>query len=275
MAPATTYGRLNLEMQAGQLPRPLSEQEFQGELLTRVQAAARRYRGAVMRYLLRPPLALTPKYAAFLMDLMLQADSTQEVLGRAAERSAPRSSESQGEPSGEVRLEYRSGETSLAQVYAAASGLTSGARLATLLRVYQREERARMQLAQSDLRRLGYQPESWASRHPSAGDTALRAYGTALSYEKPVAVLGMVLTLLGVAGENSASVKRLLVMGSVPREATRWLTQRAAQDPDRARELTGILAREVTDPALQAAVLEAVEVSGELLAMGAAARPAV
>lgn len=276
MAPAKTCGTLNLDMQTGHMPtRTLSEEEMVTELSARVDAAARRYRGAIMRYLLRPPLSLTLKYAAFMMDLAQQTDHMQEVLARAAERASERSKDSQkGEPSGEFRID-RSGEVSLEVVYAATVNLSPGARLATLLRVYQREERSRMQHALSDLRRLGYAQDSFAGRQLSAGDTALRAYGTALSYEKPVAMLGMLLAFLGVAAENSPMVLRLLTVGSVPKEATRWLSLRAAQDPERARELVGILAREVRDPAQQAAVLEAVEVSGELLAMGAAARPGI
>ena len=131
-----------------------------GAASARVDAAARRYRGAIMRYLLRPPLSLTLKYAAFMMDLAQQTDHMQEVLARAAERASERSKDSQkGEPSGEFRID-RSGEVSLEVVYAATVNLSPGARLATLLRVYQREERSRMQHALSDLRRLGYAQEA-------------------------------------------------------------------------------------------------------------------
>ena len=161
MAPAKTCGTLNLDMQTGHMPtRTLSEEEMVTELSARVDAAARRYRGAIMRYLLRPPLSLTLKYAAFMMDLAQQTDHMQEVLARAAERASERSKDSQkGEPSGEFRID-RSGEVSLEVVYAATVNLSPGARLATLLRVYQREERSRMQHALSDLRRLGYAQEA-------------------------------------------------------------------------------------------------------------------
>mgnify|MGYP006870804837 CR=1 FL=1 len=100
-------------------------EELREAVQSRVQAGARRYRGAVMRYLVRPPLSLKSKYAAFLMDLVRQSDHVQDVLGRSAER-------------------------------------IGAGPLETLLRGWQREERQRMQLALGDLRRLGYPQEDWA-----------------------------------------------------------------------------------------------------------------
>lgn len=203
---------------------------------SRVQAGARRYRGAVMRYLVRPPLSLKPKYAAFLVDLVRQSDHMQDVLARAADRMGPG---------------------------------TTGA----LLRTHQREERQRMQLALGDLRRLGYPQEDWPERGFSVGDTALRAYCTTISYERPAAMLGILLMFIGLAAEISSSIVRLLVVGAVPREAMRWLLLRESSDAGSFRDLCAQVAELVRDPADQGAVLEAVEVSGELLALGAASRP--
>src|SRR5579883_2144577 len=104
-------------MQTVQPNRVRTEAEMADVLAARVQAGARRYRGAVMRYLVRPPLSLRLKYAAFLIDLAHQNDHMQEVMGRAAERVS--------DP--EIR----------AALYA-----------------YLREEKNRMQLAVQDLRRL-------------------------------------------------------------------------------------------------------------------------
>jgi hypothetical protein len=209
-------------------------------LQSRVRAEARRYRTAVMRYLLRPPLSLRPKYAAFLIDLAQQSDHMQEVLARAADRVS--------EPA-----------------------------LSQSLRFHQKEERARMQLALSDVRRLGYPPENWATMLPdrqlSAGDTALRAYVTTLSFERPIAMLGVVLMVCGLAAEISPNIIRLLTVSSVPREAMKWLVVRESADPAAFDELRDLLARKVRDPAEQGALLQAVEVSGELLALGAASRP--
>ena len=211
-------------------------EELANAIQSRVQAGARRYRGAVMRYLVRPPLSLKSKYAAFLMHLVRQSDHMQDVLGRAADRLGP------------------------------------GA-LDRLLRSSQREERQRMQLALGDLRRLGYPQEDWPQRAFSAGDTALRAYCTNVSYECPVAMLGVLLMFIGLAAEISSSIVRLLLVGAVSREAMRWLALRESTDASSFRELCADVADLVRDPAQQAAVLEAVEVSGELLALGAAARP--
>jgi hypothetical protein len=77
---------------------------------------------ATVRYLLRPPLSLRAKYAAFLLDFAQQSDLISDVLGRAGERVA--------DPA-----------------------------VAELLRKHQREEKARVQLVLSDLRRLGYSDE--------------------------------------------------------------------------------------------------------------------
>ncbi len=236
LAPAKRWATLYLDMQTGQLTRPRPEPEMAEALRSRVRAEARRYRGAVMRYLLRTPLSLRPKYAAFLIDLAQQSDHMQEVLARASER-------------------------------------LRDAGLAQALRAHQREERARMQLALSDVRRLGYQPENWIERQPSAGDAALRAYVTTLSYERPVAMLGVVLMIYGLAAEISPTIVRLLTVGGMPREAMKWLGVRETSDPGGFNQLLDLLARTVKDAADQTALLEAVEVTGELLALGAASRP--
>ena len=128
-------------------------------LQSRVTAGARSYRMATVRYLMRPPLSLRPKYAAFLLDLAAQSDHVQEVLGRAAERA------------------------------------TEGD-IAALLRHHYKEERTRMQMVMADLRRLGY-ADQLPDREMTTGDAALRAYGTNLSYERPTAMLGMLLVFWG------------------------------------------------------------------------------
>lgn len=225
-------------MQTGQHASPLSAAEMAEAIKARVLEGARRYRRAVLRYLLRTPLGLRAKYVAFLLDLHHQSDVIQEVLGRAAERVA--------EP-----------------------------RLAELLRFYLKEERSRTQLVVSDLRRLGYDKDKWPGRPRSTGDTALRAYGTTLSFEQPRAVLGLLLVFLGVSGEISPTIVRLLTVGMVPREAMRWLLLREGSDPQCFTELRELVAQEIRDTAAQTAILDAVEVSGELLALGAASRPSL
>ena len=206
-------------------------------LQSRVTAGARRFRMATVRYLMRPPLSLRTNYAAFLLHLPYQSDHVQEVLGRAAE------------------------------------GATNED-IAALLRHHYKDERTRMQLVRADLRRLGYSDEL-PEREMTTGDAALRAYGTNLSYERPTAMLGMLLVFLGVAAEISPTVVRLLGVGSVPRESMRWLMVRQEEDPKAVKTLLDQVAQLVQDPAVQASVIEAAEVSGELLALGAAARPAL
>ncbi len=192
---------------------------------------------ATVRYLMRPPLSLRPKYAAFLLDLANQSDHVQEVLGRAAERATEEN-------------------------------------IAALLRHHYKEERTRMQMVMADLRRLGY-ADQLPDREMTTGDAALRAYGTNLSYERPTAMLGMLLVFLGVAAEISPTIVRLLGVGAVPRESMRWLLLRAEEDPKAVKVLLEQVAQLVQDPAAQASVIEAAEVSGELLALGASARPAL
>jgi hypothetical protein len=131
-----------------------------------------------------------------------------------------------------------------------------------------------MQLAMADLRRLGYS-EDLPERSTTSGDAALRAYSTTLSYERPTAMLGILLVILGVASEISPIVVRLLSVGSVPREAMGWLLLRQSADPEAVRELLSQVAELVVDPVDQNRLIEAAEVTGELLALGAAARPAL
>mgnify|MGYP000382007937 FL=1 len=131
-----------------------------------------------------------------------------------------------------------------------------------------------MQLVRADLRRLGYSDEL-PEREMTTGDAALRAYGTNLSYERPTAMLGMLLVFLGVAAEISPTVVRLLGVGSVPRESMRWLMVRQEEDPKAVKTLLEQVSQLVQDPVAQASVIEAAEVSGELLALGASARPAL
>ena len=69
------------------MSKPRTPMEMVEILQSRVTAGARSYRMATVRYLMRPPLSLRPKYAAFLLDLAYQSDHVQEVLGRAAERA--------------------------------------------------------------------------------------------------------------------------------------------------------------------------------------------
>jgi hypothetical protein len=87
-------------------------------------------------------------------------------------------------------------------------------------------------------------------------------------------MLGVMLALFGVAAEVSSTVVRLLSVGSVPREAMRWLLLRQSEDPQELRTLLEKTAELIRDPVEQSQLLEAVEVTGELLALGAAARPA-
>lgn len=222
-------------MHSAQEHRGRAPDEMAAALQARVEAGARRYRGAVMRYLLRPPLSLKPKYAAFLIDFSRQSDHMQDVLGRAAERV--------GDPG-----------------------------IAEVLRAHQKEERGRMQLVMGDLRRLGYPAESWPAREYSTGDAALRGYVSNLSFERPVAMLGILLMIIGLAAEIAPNIVRLLTVSGIPRESMRWMILREGADPAAFKDLCSVVAQHVQDPADQAAVLEAVEVSGELLAMGAAAR---
>lgn len=217
--------------------QPRSPVEMVEILQSRISAAARSYRVATVRYLMRPPLSLKPKYVAFLLDVAHQSDHMQSVLGRAADR-------------------------------------VGDEELANLLRHHHREERARSQLVMADLRRLGYM-DNLPERPMTSGDAALRAYSTNLSYESPRAMLGMMLVMLGVAAEISPIVVRLLGVGSVPREAMRWLLSREASDPQTMRDLLTRVGELVRDPNEQAGVIEAAEVTGELLALGAGARAAV
>jgi hypothetical protein len=210
--------------------------EMVESLQSRVNTAARAYRLATVRYLMRPPLSLRAKYVAFLLDLAHQSDHMQEVLSRAADRVTD-------EP------------------------------VAALLRQHHREERSRMQLVMGDLRRLGYADEL-PERSSTSGDAALRAYSTNLSYERPTAMLGILLVFLGVAAEISPIVVRLLSVGSVPREAMRWLLLRETADPESLLELLSKVSAVVREPADQSSVLEAADVTGELLALGAGARSA-
>jgi len=222
-------------MPTGTPYKPRSPMEMVETLQARVNTAARSYRLAIVRYLMRTPLSLRPKYVAFLLDLANQSDHMQTVLGRAAERM----------PDGAI---------------------------ANLLRTYLREERARMQLVLADLRRLGFSSEL-PDRSTTSGDAALRAYSTTLSYERPTAMLGILLVIMGVAAEISPIVVKLLSVGSVPREAMGWLLLRQSADPEAVRQLLAQVSELVVEPSDQHSVIEAAEVTGELLALGAAARP--
>lgn len=216
--------------------QPKTPMEMIEALNTRMTASARSYKIATVRYLLRPPLSLRAKYAAFLLDFAQQSDLFQQVLVRAAERST--------DPA-----------------------------VAELLRKHQREEKTRMQLVLSDLRRLGFS-DQLPERPTTAGDAALRVFCSNTSDEKPHAMLGVLLALYGIAQEVSSSVIKLLTVGSVPREAMRWLILRQTDDTQELKQLLNRTVELVTSPVEQAEVLEAVEVTGELLALGAAARPA-
>ncbi len=216
--------------------QPKTPMQMVEALNNRVTASARSYKMATVRYLMRPPLSLRAKYAAFLLDFAQQSDLIQDVLGRAGERVA--------DP-----------------------------RVAALLLAHQREEKARIQLVMSDLRRLGYSDEL-PERPVTSGDAALRAYCSNVSGERPYAMLGVMLALFGVAAEVSSTVVRLLSVGSVPREAMRWLLLRESEDPHELKKLLEQTAELIRDPTEQVQLLQAVEVTGELLALGAAARPA-
>lgn len=216
--------------------QPRSPMEMVETLQARIQAAARGYRVATVRYLMRPPLSLRPKYVAFLLDLAHQSEHMQSVLSRASER-------------------------------------VSDEQLASLLKHHQREERVRSQLVLSDLRRMGI-AEGLPERNATSGDAALRAYSSNLSHERPKAMLGMLLVFLGVASEISPIIVRLLSVGSVPREAMRWLLIRESTDGQAMRDLLSQVADLVRDPIEQNSVIEAAEVTGELLALGAGARSA-
>ncbi|MFO0623304.1 MAG: hypothetical protein U0745_18080 [Polyangia bacterium] len=216
--------------------QPKTPMQMVEALHTRVTASARSYKMATVRYLMRPPLSLRAKYAAFLLDFALQSDLIQDVLGRAGER-------------------------------------VSDPQIAALLLAHQREEKSRIQLVMSDLRRLGFS-DALPERAMTSGDAALRAYCTTVSGEHPSAMLGVMLALFGVAAEVSPTVVRLLSVGSVPKEAMRWLLLRQTEDPKVLKQLLEQTAALVRDPVEQAQLLQAVEVTGELLALGAAARPA-
>ncbi|MBL8636678.1 MAG: hypothetical protein JNM40_25870 [Myxococcales bacterium] len=216
--------------------QPKTPMQMVEALSSRVTASARSYKMATVRYLMRPPLSLRAKYAAFLLDFAQQSDLIQDVLGRAGER-------------------------------------VSDPQVASLLLLHQKEEKARIQLVLSDLRRLGYSDE-FPERPMTSGDAALRAYCTTVSGEHPSAMLGVMLALFGVAAEVSPTVVRLLSVGSVPKEAMRWLLLRQTEDPKVFQQLLTQTAELVSDPQEQAQLLQAVEVTGELLALGAAARPA-
>lgn len=223
-------------MSSGAHTKLKSPMEMVETLQSRVTSGARGYRIATVRYLMRPPLSLRPKYVAFLLDLGHQSHHIQEILGRASERSTNEA-------------------------------------ISNLLRQHYREERNRMQLVMSDLRRLGYSDEL-PERPMTSGDAALRAYCSNVSGERPFAMLGVMLALFGVAAEVSPTVVRLLSVGSVPREAMRWLLLRQSEDEQELKTLLTRTAELIRDPREQAQLLEAVEVTGELLALGAAARPA-
>jgi hypothetical protein len=237
MAPSAFRFTLYVDMTLGPKSSPRSPLELVEILQSRISTAARSYRLATVRYLMRPPLSLRPKYVAFLLDLAHQSDHMQEVLGRAADR-------------------------------------VGDGPIARLLRNHHREERNRMQLVMADLRRLGY-AEELPQRVTTSGDAALRAYSTTMSYERPTAMLGILLVFLGVAAEISPIVVRLLSVGSVPKEAMGWLLLRQSADPQAMRDLLSEVAELVTEPFEQSRVLESAEVTGELLALGAAARPAM
>jgi hypothetical protein len=224
-------------MSSGAHTKLKSPMEMVETLQSRVTSGARGYRIATVRYLMRPPLSLRPKYVAFLLDLGHQSHHIQEILGRASERSTNEA-------------------------------------ISNLLRHHYREERNRMQLVMSDLRRLGYS-DALPERQMTTGDAALRAYGTTLSYEKPTAMLGMLLVFLGVAAEISPTVVRLLGVGSVPRESMRWLLLRQEEDPIAVKTLLEQVAQLALSPQEQSEIIEAAEVSGELLALGASSRMAL
>lgn len=236
LAPSESWFTLEHEMNAGSIPKQRTRAEMEQALEARISSGARGYRVSVVRYLMRPPLSLRAKYVAFLLDLSQQGDHMQEVLERAIER-------------------------------------VTDENIASLLRHQQKEERAHMQLVRSDLRRLGYS-DPLPERPATAGDTALRAYSTTTSYESPTAMLGIVLMLIGVAGEISPAIVRLLGVGSVPREAMRWLKVREETDPQSVKDLIQQVSLYVSDPLQQQHVLQAAEVTGELLALGASARSA-
>ena len=62
--------------------QPKTPMQMVEALNTRVAASARSYKMATVRYLMRPPLSLRAKYAAFLLDFAQQSDLIQDVLGR-------------------------------------------------------------------------------------------------------------------------------------------------------------------------------------------------
>lgn len=207
-------------------------------LQERISSAARSYRNATVRYLMKPPLSLKPKYVAFLLDLAHQSDHIQQVLSRGADRIASDAEQTA---------------------------------LALILRAYCRDERGRMQLVLADLRKLGY-TDDLPERPMTSGDAAMRAYSNNISYERPAALLGILLVFLGVSAEISPIVIRLLGVGSVPKEAMRWLTLRESSDSQALHELLNTVSERIHDPQDQASLIEAVEVTGELLALGAGSR---
>jgi hypothetical protein len=88
-------------------------------------------------------------------------------------------------------------------------------------------------------------------------------------------MLGMLLVFLGVAAEISPTVVRLLGVGSVPRESMRWLLLRQEEDPIAVKTLLEQVAQLSLTPQEQSEIIEAAEVSGELLALGASSRMAL
>lgn len=234
---AQSCATLTLYMKSGE-QKPKTPEELAFALRSRVEAGARRYRGALMRYLLRPPLSLKAKYAAFLVDFAKQSDHMQELLGRAASR------------------------------------LTNKHQVELLLR-HQKEEHQRLQLVLADLRKLGYPQESWPDRAMATGDAALRGYGTSLSYDHPVAMLGVLLMFIGLASEISPSIIRLLTVSGMQQESMRWLLLRQGTDPKEVTDLIELLSNDITDPEDQHTLLEAVEVTSELLSLGASSRPSL
>ena len=134
--------------------QPRSPMEMVETLQARIQAAARGYRVATVRYLMRPRCPC----------------------GRS---TSPSCSTWPTSPS--TCRRFSVGPRSVADE-----------QLANLLKHHHREERARSQLVLSDLRRLGV-AEGLPERTATSGDAALRAYGSNLSHERPKAMLGMLL----------------------------------------------------------------------------------
>ena len=172
--------------------QPKTPMQMVEALHTRVTASARSYKMATVRYLMRPPLSLRAKYAAFLLDFALQSDLIQDVLGRAGER-------------------------------------VSDPQIAALLLAHQREEKSRIQLVMSDLRRLGFS-DALPERAMTSGDAALRAYCTTVSGEHPSAMLGVMLALSStfLAIPFGALGARAVIAATASIRGSDW---RAARNP--------------------------------------------